>query len=64
MRLRTQKEWHDLPFVDSEEHINFLRGNDTGTQHSDEDDHSERRAAIEEIDFDEFEGLFEDFYER
>ena len=63
MRLRTQKEWHDLPFVDSEEHIDFLSGNDTGTQHSDEDDYAERRAAIEEIDFDEFEGLFEDFYE-
>ena len=52
-----------MPFVDSEEHIDFLSGNDTGTQHSDEDDYAERRAAIEEIDFDEFEGLFEDFYE-
>ena len=59
----------DLSFVDSddssdsEEHMDLLSGNETGTEHSDEDDHAELTAAIEEIDFDEFEGLYEDFYE-
>ena len=33
------------------------------TEHSDEDDHAELRTVVEEIDFDEFEGLYEDFYE-
>ena len=36
--------------------------NDTGIEHSDEDNHAELRAAVEEIDFDEFEGVYEDFY--
>ena len=59
----------DLSFIDSdessdsEEYMDFLSGNDTGTEHSDEDDHAELRAAIEEIDFDEFESLRKDFYE-
>ena len=59
----------DLSFVDSddssdsEEHMDFLSGNNAGIEHSDEDDHAELRAAVEEIDFDEFEGLHEDFYE-
>ena len=48
---------------DSEEHMDFFSGNDTGTGHSGEDDHAERRATIEEIDFDKFGGLYEDFYE-
>ena len=48
----------DLSFVDSddssdsEEHMVFLSGNDTETEHSDEDNHAELRAAVEEIDFD------------
>ena len=59
----------DLSFVDSddssdsEEHMDFLSENDTRREHSDEDDHAELRAAIEEIDLDYFEGLYEDFYE-
>ena len=59
----------DLSFVDSDDssdskkHMDFLSGNDTRREHSDEDDHAELRAAIEEIDIDNFEGLYEDFYE-
>lgn len=58
----------DLSFVDSddssdsEEHMVFLSGNDTEIEHSDEDNHAELRAAVEEIDLDEFEGVYEDFY--
>ena len=59
----------DLSFVDSddssdsEENMDFWGGNDTGSEYSDGDDHVELRAAIQEIDFDEFKGLYEDFYE-
>ena len=48
---------------DSEENLDFLSGNDTGTEYSDKDDHAEHKAAIEEIDFDEFEGWYVDFYD-
>ena len=48
---------------DSEERMDLFSGNDTGTEHSGGDDHAERRAKIEEIDFDKFGGLYEDFYE-
>ena len=47
--------------IDSEKQMDFLSGNDTGTENS--DDHADLRAVIEEIDFEEFEGFYEDFYE-
>ena len=59
----------DLSFVDSddnsdfEEHVDLLSRNDTETEHSDKVDHSELKAALEDIDFDEFKGMYEDLYE-
>ena len=53
----------DLSFIDSrgssdfEEHKDVLSRNNIEKEHSDEEDHPKLRAAIEEIGFDEFEGL-------